>query len=127
MSGLRKAFAWGPPSHKSIAWVGALAGVLVLALAGVVFPRAHPLFVFAVAFVGLAELGWAIELLPRRYLRLAASLRLVRWLCALAGMALGVACLILGVTPAVWFGVVIAGTGVLLGLEMAPGGPANRP
>ncbi len=54
-----KSFFWGPPSHKRIAWAGALAGVGVLALAAVVVGKAHPLFVLAVLLLGVAEFGWA--------------------------------------------------------------------
>jgi hypothetical protein len=61
-----KGFFWGAPSHRRIAWVGALAGVGVLALAGVVFGKGAPLFVLAVLLLGLAEFGWAAELLPRQ-------------------------------------------------------------
>jgi len=120
-------FAWGPPSHKRIAWIGAVAGIAVLALAAVTVGAGRPLFVLAVLLVGLSELGWAAELLPRDQIGVAAWARLARWLCALAGTALGVLCLLWGQTPAIWFGGVITGTGVLLALEMAPAGPANRP
>jgi hypothetical protein len=119
-------FFWGPPSRKGIAWVGALAGIAVLALAGVVGGRAHPLFVLAVLLVGAAEFGWAAELLPRRWSAAAGWARLARWLCAAVGTIVAGACLLWGLTPAVWFGLIIAGTGVLLALEMAPNGPANR-
>jgi hypothetical protein len=120
-------FFWGPPSHKPIAWVGALAGVGVLALAGVVVGKAAPLFALAVLLVGAAESGWAAELLPRPWTRAAGFVRAFRWLCAVAGTMLGAVCLALGLTPVVWFGAVIAGTGLLLAFEMAPSGPANRP
>jgi hypothetical protein len=120
-------FFWGPPSHKPIAWVGAVAGVGVLALAGIVTGKAAPLFTLTVLLVGAAEFGWAAELLPRTWLRGAGVARAARWLCAVAGTALGALCLALGLTPAAWFGAVIAGTGLLLALEMAPSGPANRP
>jgi hypothetical protein len=120
-------FAWGPPSHKRIAWIGAIAGIVVLALAAVIVGAGRPLFVLAVLLVGLSEFGWAAELLPRGRIGVAAWARLTRWLCALAGAVLSIFCLLWGQTPAVWFGAVIAGTGVLLALEMAPSGPANRP
>ncbi len=120
-------FFWGPPSHKRIAWVGALAGVGVLALAGVTVGKGRPLFVLAVALVGLAEFGWAAELLPLRRASAAGWARLARWLCAVAGTILAGLCLLWGLTQAVWFGAVIAGTGVLLALEMSPSGPANHP
>ena len=124
---LWSAFAWGPPSHKRIAWIGAVAGVGVLALAAVIVGAGRPLFVLAVMLVGLSELGWAAELLPRRKTSVAAWARLARWLCALGGTALAILCLLYGQAPATWFGAVIIGTGVLLALEMAPAGPANRP
>jgi hypothetical protein len=127
MSRFWKRFFWGAPSHKRIAWVGTVAGILVLALAGVVFEKAQPLFVLAVFFVGLAELGWVAELLPRRRAGTAGWARLARWLCAVAGTILAGLSLLWGLTPVVWFGAVIAGTGMLLALEMAPSGPANRP
>ncbi len=120
-------FAWGPPSHKRIAWIGAVAGIGVLALAAVIVGAGRPLFVLAVLLVGLSEFGWAAELLPRGQIGVAAWARLARWLCALGGTALAGLCLLWGQTPVIWFGVVIAGTGVLLALEMAPAGPANRP
>lgn len=120
-------FFWGPPSHKPIAWVGALAGLGVLALAGVVTSKAAPLFTLAVFLVGAAEFGWAAELLPQAWTRAAGWARAGRWLCALAGTALATICLALGLTPVAWFGAIIAGTGLLLAFEMAPSGPANRP
>lgn len=127
MSQLWKSFFWGPPSHKRIAWAGALAGIGVLALAGVIVGRGQPLFVLAVLLVGAAEFGWAAELLPRGWTSLAGWARLARWLCAVAGTVVAVLCLVWGLTPVAWFGIVIAGTGALLALEMAPGGPANSP
>ncbi len=127
MSLVEKAFFWGAPSHKPIAWIGAVAGVAVIALAGVVTAKAHPLFSLSVFCIGVAEFGWAAELLPRRLLNIAGWARLVRWLSALIGTLLAVLCLVFGLTPVVWFGAVIAGTGLLLTFEMAPSGPANRP
>lgn len=122
-----KGFFWGEPSHKRIAWVGAVAGVLVIGLAAVVADKAGPLFVLAVLLVGTAEFGWAAELVPRTQATAAGWARLTRWQCALAGTVLAGLCLLWGLTTVAWFGAVIAGTGVLLTLEMAPGGPANRP
>lgn len=119
-------FFWGPPSHRRIAWVGALAGVGVLALAGVIFRHGSPLFTFAVLFVGLAEFGWAVELAPTRYARAAGWGRMARWLCAVIGTVAAGLSLLWGLAPVAWFGAVIVVTGVLLALEMAPGGPANR-
>ncbi len=127
MGRIWKSFFWGPPSHKRIAWAGALAGVGVLALAAVVVGKAHPLFVLAVLLLGVAEFGWAAELLPRRSIAAAGWARVLRWVCAVAATILAGLCLLWGLTPAVWFGAVIAGTGVLLAFEMSPAGPANRP
>ena len=115
-------FFWGPPSHKRIAWVGAPAGVGVLVVTAVIIGKVALLFVLAVLLMGLAEFGWAAELLPRRRTALAAWARLLRWLCAVAATILAGLCLFWGLTPVVWFGAVIAGTGGLLALEMAPGG-----
>lgn len=120
-------FFWGPPSHKRIAWVGALAGLGVFAFAAVIGARGWTAFALATLLVGASEFGWSIELAPVRYAQVAGWLRAVRWLCAIAGTVLGALCLLWGVTPAAWLGVVIAGTGALLVFEMAPGGPANRP
>lgn len=120
-------FFWGPPSHKRVAWVGAAAGVGVIALAGVLGGSRWPLFGVAVLLVGLAEFGWAAELLPARWSVSAGWARAARWVCALAGTALSALTLWQGMSPAVWLGAVITGTGVLLAWEMAPSGPANRP
>lgn len=120
-------FFWGAPSHKRIAWVGALAGIGVIALASFFGSKGWPLFALATLLVGASEFGWAIELAPVRFARAAGWLRAVRWLCAIIGTVLGALSLALGVTPAAWLGAVVAGTGVLLAFEMAPGGPANRP
>jgi hypothetical protein len=120
-------FFWGSPSHKRIAWVGALAGVGVLAVAAVIAGKVSLLFEGAVLLMGLAEFGWAAELLPRKQTSAAGWARLARWVCAMAATVLAGLCLLWGLTPVVWFGVVIAATGGLLALEMAPSGPANRP
>ena len=122
-----KGFFWGAPSHKAIAWVGALAGVGVLALGAVIAGKGRPIFILAVVLVGLAEFGWAAELLPRKLAGAAGWVRLARWLCAVMGAALSMACLAWGLTPAAWLGAVFAVTGVLLAIEMAPAGPANQP
>src|SRR5260370_36212922 len=127
MGRIWKSFFWGPPSHKRIAWVGALAGVGVLALAAVVVGKAHPLFVLAVLLLGVAEFGWAAELLPRQRAALAGWARLVRWVCAVAATILAGLCLLWGLTPVVWFGDIIAGSRVLLAVEMSAARPANRP
>ncbi len=112
-----KGFFWGPPSHKRIAWHGALAGLAVLALPLIiaVFGKGgYPLFLLALVFVGLAETGWGIEILPRHIVTLAGWGRVVRWLCAVIGLA------------PLWFTGVIAVGALLLVFEMAPGGYANR-
>jgi hypothetical protein len=120
-------FFWGPPSHKPIAWIGALAGLGVFAIAALSIGKASALFVLAVFLVAAAEFGWAAELLPRGWDHAAGWSRVARWLCAVAGTILGAICLALGLAPTIWFGAIIAGTGLLLALEMAPAGPANRP
>jgi hypothetical protein len=122
-------FFWGGPTHKSIAWVGAVAGLLVVALAGIVALHGQPFFVLSILLVGLAEFGWAAELLPRRAVRLAGWARVARWLCALLGTLLALTSLALNLTTVVWFALVILGTGLLLAWEMAPApySPANRP
>ena len=120
-------FFWGSPSHKRIAWVGALAGLGVLAVAAVLVGKVSPLFELAMLLMGLAEFGWAAELLPRKQMSAVGWARLTRWVCAVAATILASLCLLWGLTPVVWFGAVIAGTGALLALEMAPSGPANRP
>jgi len=62
------AFA-GPPGHQPIAWVGTLAGVGLLAatLVIAVIGAATPLLLLALLGIGVAEGGWAVELLPRRW------------------------------------------------------------
>jgi hypothetical protein len=87
-------FAWGPPSHKRIAWIGAVAGIAVLALAAVTVGAGRPLFVLAVLLVGLSELGWAAELLPSSQIGMAAWAPLARWLCAIGGTVLAFLCLL---------------------------------
>jgi hypothetical protein len=128
MRRLWKAFSWGPPSHKPVAWLGALAGLVVLALPLViaVFGRGgHPVFLSALLFVGLAETGWGVELLPRRFVALAAWGRAVRWLCAVIGLVLTVVSLVAQLAP-LWFAGVLAAGAFLLVIEMAPSGYANR-
>ena len=129
MSWFRKGFFWGAPSHKSIAWTGAVSGLLVVALALFLLALGHgaPLFLLALLFVGLANLGWGIELLPRRLSTLAGWARVGRWGCALAGSALAVLSLLWGLSFGPIFGVIIAGGALLQALEFAPYGPANRP
>jgi hypothetical protein len=123
-----KGFFWGPPSHKRIAWLAAVAGLIVLALPVVIAvfgTGGHPIFLLALGFTGLAETGWAVELLPRHAVRLAGWGRLARWLCAVVGLVLA-AISILGQLAPLWFAGVIAASALLLVFEMAPGGFANR-
>jgi hypothetical protein len=121
-------FFWGSPSHKPVAWLGAGAGVLVVALPLVIafFGKGgHPLFLAALLFTGLAETGWGLELLPRRWVMLAGWGRVVRWLCAVVGLVLGAIGVVQQLAPP-WFAGVIAVGALLLVFEMAPGGFANR-
>lgn len=123
-----KGFFWGPPSHKSVAWLGASAGIIVLALPvfiAVFGTGGHPIFLAALLFAGLAEMGWGVELLPRSRATLAGWGRAARWLCAVAGAALAVVSLVAQLAP-FWFVAVILLGALLLVYEMAPGGPANR-
>jgi hypothetical protein len=129
MRWFRDGFFWGAPSHKSIAWIGAVSGLLVVALAIFLLALGHgaPLFLLALLFVGLANLGWAIELLPRRLPTLAGWARVGRWGCALAGSVLAILSLLWGLTFGPILGVIIAAGALLQVVEFAPGGPANRP
>jgi hypothetical protein len=129
MSIVRAGFFWGAPSHKPIAWAGALSGLAVVALALFLFAIGHgaPLFVCALLFVGLANLGWAAELLPRGRTSVAGWARMARWGCALAGSVLMILSLAWGVSFGLAFGLIIAGAAVLQVVEFAPRGPANRP
>jgi hypothetical protein len=123
-----KQFFWGPPSHKPVAWVGAAAGVMLLALPFVIAvfgTGGHPLFLAALFFVGLAETGWTTELLPRRALALAGWGRALRWLCAFIGLALAGISTLAHLAP-LWFAGVLAVGAILLVFEMAPSGYANR-
>jgi predicted DNA repair protein MutK len=83
-------------------------------------------FLLALVFTGLAETGWAVELLPRHLVALAGWGRLARWLCAVIGLALA-AISVLGQLAPFWFAGVITVGALLLVVEMAPGGFANRP
>jgi hypothetical protein len=126
---LAKGFFWGSPSHQRVAWIGATAGLVVMALPLViaVFGKGgHPVFLLALLFTGLAETAWAIELLPRHAIRPAGWGRLARWLCALIGLALA-AVSVVGQLAPLWFAGVVAVGALLLVFEMAPGGFANRP
>jgi hypothetical protein len=129
MGWLRKGFFWGPPSHRAIAWVGALSGLLVIALAVYLFAvgRGAPVFLAAFLMVGLANFGWAAELLPRRLVLPAAWARVARWICALAASALAILSIVRGVSFGLVFDLIIAGGALMQAFEFAPGGPANRP
>jgi hypothetical protein len=124
-----KRFFWGPPSHKRVAWVAALAGIIVIALPLVIAlfgTGGHPLFLLAIFFVGLAETGWAVELLPRQELTQAGWGRIARWLSAVVGLVLAIISVLAGLAP-IWFAGFIAVAALLLVIEMAPSGFANRP
>jgi hypothetical protein len=121
-------FFWGPPSHKPVAWVGGAAGLIVLALPLVIAvfgSGGHPVFLLSLAFLGLAESGWAVELLPRRSVKLAGWGRAARWLCAVIGLTLAAASLLAGLAP-LWFVGIVAAGALLLVVEMAPNGFANQ-
>lgn len=123
-----KGFFWGAPSHKSIAWLGASAGVVVLALPVYIarFGKGgHPVFLAMLLFAGLSETGWGVELLPRRHATLAGWGRAARWLCAVMAVVLAVVSLIGQLAP-LWFVATILLGALLLVYEMAPSGPANR-
>jgi len=122
-------FFWGPPSHKRVAWLGAAAGLIVLALPLVIAvfgTGGHLVFLLALVFTGLAETGWAIEVLPRHLVALAGWGRVARWLCAVIGLVLAAISALAQLAP-LWFAGVIAVGALLLVVEMAPGGFANRP
>jgi hypothetical protein len=129
MDVVKSGFFWGAPSHKPIAWVGALSGLAVVALAIFLMILGHgaPLFLGALLGVGLANLGWAAELLPRHMTRLAGWVRVARLGCALMGSVLSVLSLVLGLSFGPLIGAIIAGGAVLQVVEFAPSGPANRP
>ena len=76
--------------------------------------------------VGLAELGWGIEVLPRHYVTLAGWGRVAQWSCAVIGFVLAVTGL-LGQQARPWFAGVLAVGTLLLVAEKALSGYANRP
>jgi hypothetical protein len=84
------------------------------------------LILLALLAVGLAELGWGIEVLPRHYVTLAGWGRAVRWSCAVIGFVLAVTGL-LGQQAPPWFAGVLVVGALLLFAEMTPSGYANRP
>ncbi len=129
MRRLWRGFAWGPPSHRRIAWVGLLAGLIVVALPVVIEvggSGGQPLFLLTLVFVGIAESGWGIELAPVNWGTGVAWARCARWLSALIGLALS-ALTLAGQLAPLWFVAVVAIGALLLAFEMAPGGFANRP
>lgn len=123
-----KRFFWGAPSHKSIAWAGAVSGLGLIGFAIVMFVIGHgaPLFVAAIGFLGLANFGWGAELLPAHAATIAGWMRAGRWGGALGGSALAALSLLWGLTFGPVYGIVILGMGLLQVFEFAPGGPANR-
>ena len=129
MRHLWKRFFWGAPSHKSIAWAGALSGLGLVAFALFMFGIGHgaPLFMVAIVFLGLANFGWGAELLPARRANAAGWMRAGRWGSALVGSALAALSLLWSLTFGPVYGVVILAMGLIQVLEFAPGGPANRP
>jgi hypothetical protein len=48
-------------------------------------------------------------------------------MCALAGSALAIFSVVLGVSFGLVFGLIIAGGALMQAFEFAPGGPANHP
>lgn len=126
---LRHAFFWGAPSRKSIAWVGALSGAGVMALAILLLSIGHsaPIFLVALLLLGMANLGWGAELLPRQRLTMVGWARTARWACALLGFILAALSLLWGLAFGLWFGLTIAGMGLVQVFEFAPTGPANQP
>jgi hypothetical protein len=125
----RRSFFWGAPSHRPIAWIGAVSGLGVVALAVFLLAIGHgaPLFVIALLCLGLANLGWGAELLPRQQTAVAGWIRVGRWACALAGTILALFSLLAGVAFSPAFGIVIVAAGILQSFEFAPGRPSNRP
>ncbi len=124
-----KRFFWGAPSHKGIAWAGAVSGLGLIGFALFMLAIGHgtPLFMVAIGFLGLANFGWGAELLPVGSADTAGWMRVGRWGSALVGSSLAALSLLLGLTFGPVYGIVILGMGLLQALEFAPGGPANRP
>jgi hypothetical protein len=124
-----KRFFWGAPSHKSIAWAGALSGLGLIGFALLMLVIGHgtPLFMLAIGFLGLANFGWGAELLSANNANAVGWMRVGRWGSALVGSALAALSLLWGQTFGPVYGIVILGMGLLQVFEFAPGGPANRP
>jgi hypothetical protein len=117
-----------PPSQRRIAWIGTLAGLLVIALPLVIAfwgSGGSVVFLLSLLFTGFAETGWGVELFPRRWTEQAGWGRVARWLCAIIGLGLGAASVIFQLAP-LWFSGIVTIGALLLVFEMAPGGPANR-
>jgi hypothetical protein len=123
-----KRFFWGAPSHKSIAWAGAVSGLGLIgfALFMLAIGQSTPLFMVSIGFLGLANFGWGAELLPTGKTNAAGRMRMGRWGSALIGSGLAALSLLWGLTFGPVYGIVILGMGLLQALEFAPGGPANR-
>jgi hypothetical protein len=85
----------------------------------------NAVFLLSLLFTGLAEIGWAVELFPRRWTKQAGWGRIARWICAIIGLGLGSASVLFQLAP-LWFGGIVTISALLLVFEMAPGGPANR-
>jgi hypothetical protein len=129
MSIVERAFFWGPPSRKRIAWAGWTSGLVVAGVAALLLALGHgaTVFVLALLGVGLANLGWAAELFPRGLTALAGWIRVARWLCAIGGAILAILSLAWGLSFGTVVGIVIAGGALAQVLEFAPCGPANKP
>jgi hypothetical protein len=129
MRQLWKRFFWGAPSHKSIAWAGALSGLGLIGFGLFMLAIGHgtPIFMAAIIVLGLANFGWGAELLPVRRATTAGWMRVTRWGCALVGSVLAALSLVLSLTFGPVYGIVVLGMGLLQVLEFAPGGPANKP
>jgi hypothetical protein len=124
-----KRFFWGAPSHKGIAWAGAVSGLGLIAFTVFMLVIGHgtPLFMAAIGFLGLANFGWGAELLPARSITAAGLMRVGRWGSALVGSVLAALSLLLSLTFGPVYGIVILAMGLLQAFEFAPGGPANKP
>jgi hypothetical protein len=75
----------------------------------------------------MANFGWGAELLPTRGATFVGWLRIGRWGSAVLASVLELVSLLLGITFAPVYGLVILGTGLPRTFEFAPGGPANKP
>jgi hypothetical protein len=93
-----KRFFWGAPSHKSIAWAGAVSGLGLIgfALFMLAIGQSTPLFMVSIGFLGLANFGWGAELLPTGKTNAAGRMRVRRWGSALVGSVLAALSLLWG-------------------------------